>query len=59
MRLELCQKVIKKNKGTRVWNIVSNILNFTLKEQKIGQELKVLTPDQMLSNYFSSIKSRK
>ena len=30
-------------------NTVENILNFTLKERKIGKGLKILTPDQMLS----------
>ena len=29
-------------------NTVENILNFTLKERKIGKGLKILTPDQML-----------
>ena len=53
----IMSKSNKKNKGTRIWNIVSNILNFTLKEQKIGQELKILTPDQMLSNYFTQLKA--
>ena len=40
-------------------NIVDNILNFTLKEQKnkktkkkkIGEGLKILTPNQMLSRF--------
>ena len=39
----------KKNKGEKILNTVENILNFTLKEQKIGKGLKILTPDQMLS----------
>ena len=30
-------------------NTVENILNFTLKERKIGKGFKILTPDQMLS----------
>ena len=51
MMLKLCQKVIKRNKGIKVLNIVNNILSFTLKEwkkkKKIGKGLKILTPDQM------------
>ena len=39
----------KKNKGEKILNTVENILNFTLKERKIGKGLKILTPDQMLS----------
>ena len=52
MMLKLCQKVIKRNKGIKILNIVNNILSFTLKEwkkkkKKIGKGLKILTPDQM------------
>ena len=39
----------KKDKGSIILNIVDNILNFTLKEQKSGRGLKILTPDQMLN----------
>ena len=40
----------KENKGIKILNITENILNFTLKERKkIGQGLKILTPNQMLS----------
>ena len=43
----------KKNKGVKILNIIENILNFTLKEQKNqeypGSGLKILTPTQMLS----------
>ena len=39
----------KKDKWSIIFNIVDNILNFTLKEWKSGRGLKILTPDQMLS----------
>ena len=39
----------KKDKWSIIFNIVDNILNFTLKERKSGRGLKILTPDQMLS----------
>ena len=38
----------KKNKRVKIMNIMENILNFTLKEQK-GEGLKILTLNQMLS----------
>ena len=59
MRLKLCQKVIKKNKGVKIFNIIENILNFTLKERKIGQGLKILTPNQMLSRLPISLAQLK
>ena len=39
----------KKDKWSIIFNIVDNILNYTLKERKSGRGLKILTPDQMLS----------
>ena len=38
----------KKNKRVKIMNIMENILNFTLKEQK-GEGLKILNLNQMLS----------
>ena len=47
--VEIMSEGDKKNKGVKILNIIENILNFTLKERKIGQGLKILTPNQMLS----------
>ena len=48
--LKLYQKVIKKTKGIKILNIVDNILNFTLENQKQqGIGLKILTTNLMLS----------
>ena len=48
--LELCQKVIKKDKVIKILDIVNNILYFTSKEQEQpGGGLKILSPNQMLS----------
>ena len=50
IELELCQKVIKKDKVIKILDIVNNILNFTSKEQEQpGGGLKILSPNQMLS----------
>ena len=50
IELELCQKVIKKDKVIKILDIVNNILNFTSKEQEqTGGGLKILSPNQMLS----------
>ena len=43
------KKVTKKNKWVKILNIVNNILNFTLKERKTGQRLKISTPNQMFN----------
>ena len=41
---------VNKNKGKEILKAVSKILDFNLNEQnKKGQGLKILTPDQMLS----------
>ena len=41
---------VDKNKGKEILKAVSKILDFNLNEQnKRGQGLKILTPDQMLS----------
>ena len=41
---------VNKNKGKEILKAVSKILDFNLNEQnKRGQGLKILTPDQMLS----------
>ena len=48
--VEIMSEGDKENKGIKILNITENILNFTLKERKkIGQGLKILTPNQMLS----------
>ena len=48
--VEVLSKGNKKNKGTKILNIVDKILIVTLKEWKQrGQGLKILTPNQMLS----------
>ena len=48
--VEVMSKGNKKNKGTKILNIVDKILIVTLKEWKQrGQGLKILTPNQMLS----------
>ena len=48
--VEVMSKSNKKNKGTKILNIVDKILIVTLKEWKQrGQGLKILTPNQMLS----------
>ena len=39
----------KKSEGTKIVNIVDDILGFTLNEWKTGHGLKILTPNQMLS----------
>ena len=39
----------KKNKWVKILNIVNNILNFTLKERKTGQGLKISTPNQIFN----------
>ena len=49
----MSKEEIENEKLDRILEIVNNILNFTLKERKkkkkIGQGLKILTSNQMLS----------
>ena len=40
-------------------NIVNNILNFTFKEPKSGEGLKILTPNQMLSRLTITLAQLK
>ena len=51
--VEIMSEGDKKNKGVKILNIIENIVNFTLKEQKNqeypGSGLKILTPTQILS----------
>ena len=49
----------KKEKGTKILDIVNNILNFTSKERKSGGGLKILTPNQMLSRLPISLAQLK
>ena len=49
-----------KYKGIKILNIINKIFNFTLKEQKqIGQALKILTPNQMLSRLLITLAQLK
>ena len=52
---------MRKNKRTKMSNIVDKILEFALKEWKQrGQGLKILTPNQMLSRlpiFLAQIKA--
>ena len=57
--VEIMSEGDKKNKGVKILNIIENILNFTLKERKIGQGLKILTPNQMLSRLPISLAQLK
>ena len=45
--------IIEENK--KIINIADNILNFTLKEQKKGHGLKILTSNRMLSRLPISV----
>ena len=49
----------KKEKGTKILDIVNNILNFTSKERKSGGGLKILTPNQMLRRLPISLAQLK
>ena len=50
----------EENKGIKTLNIVSKILDFSLKERKQrGQGLKHLTPNQMLSRLPISLLQLK
>ena len=55
---EMCENEKEIEKTDKIVYIAEKILDFNKKNQE-GQELKILTPDQMLTNYFSTIKSRK
>ena len=47
---KMSKEEIENEKLDKILEIVNNILNFTFKERKkIGQRLKILTPNQMLS----------
>ena len=51
---------VNKNKGKEILKIVSKILDFNLNEQnQRGQELKILTPSQMLSRLTTSLAQLK
>ena len=55
---EMCENEKEIEKTDKIVYIAEKILDFNKKNQE-EQELKILTPDQMLTNYFSTIKSRK
>ena len=55
---EMCENEKEIEKTDKIVYIAEKILDFNKKNQE-GQGLKILTPDQMLTNYFSTIKSRK
>ena len=51
---------VNKNKGKEILKIVSKILDFNLnKQNQRGQELKILTPSQMLSRSTTSLAQLK
>ena len=53
-------RIDEKNKGIKILNITNKNLNFSLKKQKRkGQNTNTKPNAQQITNFFSSIKSRK